>query len=182
MPTMSDSDPEFSRIVDSGGLGPAPERHEIVAGAGERHALARRFGLESLDRLSATLTLARVSSGQIRLNGRLSAGLAQSCVVSLEPVAQTVEEEFSLYYAETGDAPDGQGPGGEVVGLDDEESPEPLTDDCIDIGEAVAQQLALALDPYPRALGAAMQAVDADDRTEAARPNPFGPLVGLRKP
>lgn len=182
MPTMSDFDPEFSRIVDSGGLGPAPERHEIVAGAGERHALARRFGLESLDRLSATLTLARVSSGQIRLNGRLSAGLAQSCVVSLEPVAQKVEEEFSLYYAETGDAPDGQGPGGEVVGLDDEESPEPLTDDCIDIGEAVAQQLALALDPYPRAPGAALQAVDADDRTEAARPNPFGPLVGLRKP
>lgn len=195
MSALSDSRPEFSRVVDSGGVGPAPERHDVVAEAGECEALARRFGLESLDRLSATVTLTRVSGGQVRLVGRLSAGLAQNCVVSLEPVAQTVEEEFSLFYAEPAEAADawdardardgkgGQIRGGEVdVGLDDEASPEPLTDGCIDIGEAVAQQLALALDPYPRAPGAELHAVDADDRTEAAPPNPFGVLEGLRKP
>lgn len=192
MSALSDSRPEFSRVVDSGGVGPAPERHDVVAEAGECEALARRFGLESLDRLSATVTLTRVSGGQVRLVGRLSAGLAQNCVVSLEPVAQTVEEEFSLFYAEpveaadAWDARDGKGGqirGGEVdVGLDDEASPEPLTDGCIDIGEAVAQQLALALDPYPRAPGAELHAVDADDRTEAAPPNPFGVLEGLGKP
>jgi hypothetical protein len=132
---------EFSRPVAASGL-TEPETHRIEAGETERVALARRFGLRALDRLEAEVRLAPFGRG-VRLEATLEADVVQHCVVTLEPVANHISDRFALVY---GEAPAGDE--GTVV--------ESLEDETVDIGEAVAQQLSLALDPYPRAPGAAL--------------------------
>ena len=166
--------PEFSRLVDCAALATGPVRETIEATAAEREVLARRFGLVALTRLGAEVTLAPTTAGQVRLDGRLTAHVAQSCVVTLEPVEADIDENFTLYYAEAGT------PAGPSVDLpmDDEAWPEPIEDGRIDVGEAVAQQLALALDPYPRAPGASLDpAYRADDAAPPKAPNPFAALA-----
>ncbi len=83
------------------------------------------------------------ADGVVRLDASFAAELVQECVVTLEPVPSSIAEEFTLLFAATRDQ--------RTVVLDSaEETVEPLADGRIDIGEAVAQQLSLALDPYPR--------------------------------
>lgn len=141
--------PEFSRIVDVGGLGDHPHTREIAATPAERAALAERFGLHSLSKLSATLTLHRRGNRVVELRGHYEAELEQICVVSLEPVPAHIARSFRQIYS--ADLP-AEAVGEVVVDADDEEdeAPEPLIGNQIDLGEAVAQQLAVALDPYPR--------------------------------
>lgn len=146
---MSDPAPEFSRPVELGRLGSLEAVYPIAATPAEREALARRFGLLALHRLEAEVRLQRLARGMVRVSGSFAAEVVQACVVSLEPVASRLTEEFIVLYGPTG--PD------ETVVMDYEsELIEPLAGNSIDIGEAVAQQLAVALDPYPRAEGASL--------------------------
>ncbi|HEX4112102.1 MAG TPA: DUF177 domain-containing protein [Stellaceae bacterium] len=133
---------EFSRPVEVARLGTAEARYDIAATAAERAALAKRFDLLSLDRLEARVTLRRVADDRVQLNAALSADLAQTDVVTLDPVPGHIEDDFTLLFAEEA---------GDAGALDpDAELVEPLIDGRIDIAEAVAQQLSLAIDPYPR--------------------------------
>jgi uncharacterized metal-binding protein YceD (DUF177 family) len=113
----------------------------------ERRALALRFGLVSVERLAGHARLERCGKGEIvRLRGRLEAQVIQSCVVSLEDVRATVDEAFECRFTR---------PGGSVQGdLAWDDDVEPLEGAELDVGEIFAQQLVLALDPYPRAAGA----------------------------
>ncbi len=169
--------PEFCRTIDCDGLGPAPVWHDIEADAGEREALARRFGLERLDRLAAKVSLKRAGDSRIAVDGSFLADLAQACVISLVPVPEHIEESFSLVYA----SEEGAGAGDLVFTLDDDDWPEPLPDGKIDIGEAVAQQLASALEPYPRAPSAILENQGFDGSAGDAERNPFAVLTGLKK-
>jgi len=147
---MSSVRPEFSRRVELARVGALESTYPISAEAREREALARRFELLSLDRLEAEIRLKRVGGGMIRLTGRLSADVAQACVVSLEPVASALEQDFTVLYGAT--------ELDKIVMVDlESDAAEPFDGDAIDIGEAVAQQLALALDPYPRAPGVCLE-------------------------
>lgn len=165
---------EFSRPVDITRLGDAETWHSIEAGPAERLALAARFGLVALDLLRADLTISRIRGGAaIRVKGVLKADVVQSCVVSLEPVRSRVEEPFEIMYAPES--------GVEEVGFGadtDTEWPELLPEGPLDIGEMVAQQLSLALDPYPRAPGAVPpEGSSGESRSQ----NPFARLASLRK-
>jgi len=143
--------PEFSRRVELARVGALESTYPISAEPGERAALARRFELLSLDRLEAEIRLKRVGGGMIRLTGHFSADVAQSCVVSLDPVASALEQDFTVLYGATE-------PDKSVIMVDlESDAAEPFDGDAIDIGEAVAQQLALALDPYPRAPGVCVE-------------------------
>ena len=147
--------PELSRPVALERLGAAPYETRLVASEAERAALARRFGLLDLARLEARLSLRRTGptgpGARLRLSGRLEAEVVQACVVSLEPVASTLAEDFEQVYRL--DAPAGAGAEVTVGPGPEDEDPEPLGAGGLDLGEAVAQQLGLALDPYPRAPG-----------------------------
>lgn len=134
---------EFSRPIDVTRLGAAEARYEIVAGEAERVALARRFGLLSLDRLEARVTLRRLAGGMVRMTATLSADLSQTDVVTLDPLPGHVEDEFTLLFADEASDAGALDPEAELV--------EPLEGGHVDIAEAVAQQLSLAIDPYPRA-------------------------------
>ncbi len=145
---------EFSRPVviepwPDGGVEVA-----LAADPAERRALAHRFDLLELEALRATGRLERhAPSGEIWFEGWLEAAVVQACVLSLEPVPSTLREPIARRWRqlEGGLAPAAAGP--EVWRLEDDEV-DLVTGRALDLGEAVAEELALALDPYPRAADA----------------------------
>ena len=184
MAASPEPQPEFSRLVPVDRLGEAEITEEISAGPGERAALARRFGLLSLDRLSATLRLERAGARNlVRIAGRLAAEVTQACVVTLEPVSARLEKDFTLLY-DLDAAAQGEAEGARevIVEPEAEEPPEPVGQHGIDLGEAVAQQLAIALDPYPRAPGAALpEEPRAGAGGARAAEGPFAALESLKR-
>jgi uncharacterized metal-binding protein YceD (DUF177 family) len=175
MTKNQDIGPEFSRVIDIEGAGDTPALFPLEANATERAALARRFGLPAIDLLKAQIRLQRVHGGSaLRLTGRIEADLTQTCVVSLEPVQDHVDDEFTLLFA--ADAPS------DTIADDPEREEswaEPLPAGGLDIGEVVAQHLFLALDPYPRRADAALEGrwVEAPD---PAADSPFSALAKLK--
>jgi uncharacterized metal-binding protein YceD (DUF177 family) len=162
--------PEFSRLVPLARLGSEPVRESITAGAAEREALARRFGLLALDHLSATLELRRETGGVITLAATYEAAFVQSCVVSLEPVAGKLSECFSLRYGRSDEET-------QAISLDPEgEAFEPLAGEAIDVGEAVAQELSLALPAFPRHPDAVLE-----ESASAPTITPFAALEKLSR-
>jgi uncharacterized metal-binding protein YceD (DUF177 family) len=162
--------PEFSRRVALGSVGSEGRRLSLTATPEECAALAARFGIPGVETLSAELTLRpEPGGGAIGVTGRMRAEVVQSCVVTLDPVFQTVEEPVRLRLL-----PDGAEPGDE-----DPETPDELVAEGgeVDLGEAVAEQLSLALDPYPRAPGAELPGT-SDDGSAAG---PFASLAKLRR-
>lgn len=144
--------PEFSRLVSLARLGTEPFRQDIEADATERARLAARLDLVTLDRLTARVELVRLDKETFALHAAFEAEFAQSCVVTLDPVGGTASETFSLIYG----PPEAE----ETIGwtAEDDVAFEPLTGAAVDVGEAVAQQLALALPLFPRVPGASVEA------------------------
>jgi len=175
---------EFSRPLAVDRIAGNPSQVEIEADAAERAALAERFDLLSLDRFTARFTVRRLRKDLIRVKGRIAAGLVQACVVSLEPVPAEIDEEFELDFLEGGGGPGGDA--GEIE-LDAEaaDGPEPLMGPEIDLGEVAAEQLGLAIDPYPRRAGAEVPAEWATEPdpepVPAEKVNPFAALGKLKK-
>lgn len=169
---MSQPAPEFSRPFALDSLGHDAVTRRLEASPAERAALARRFGLLDLARLEAEVTLRWGAGGVLHLRGRLRAEARQACVVSLEPVPQTIDEDFELRFsrhvADPAEAGDEEGV--------DPDSPEPLPEGGLDLGEEVAQALSLALDPYPRAPGASLEVPG-----ESEPQGPFAALKGLKR-
>lgn len=164
---------EFSRLVELERLGADESVYEIVASPTERTALAQRFGLLRLNALSAHVSLRRVHGGvAVRVRGEINAEVIQTCVVTLAPVPSRLRESFALLLV-AGD----ESTRDVVVGLDDE-SEEPLPPGPLDIGEMVAQHLALALPQYPRAPDAAVDRRWSD--AGITRETPFAPLAKLK--
>jgi uncharacterized metal-binding protein YceD (DUF177 family) len=168
---MSPVAPEFSRLVALAQLSTRPFRQRIEATAEERQRLSRRFDLISLDRLEAEVELRRQSPEVILLEAEFAAEFAQCCAVTLEPVRGAVSDRFSLVY---GPAPEEEQ---EIALTTDEPAFEPLDGNSIDIGEAVAQELSLALPIFPRDPEATI------DQAATAEPlqGPFATLTRVRK-
>lgn len=141
--------PEFSRKLPvHRGVEPV-QSFKIAASAAECAALAKRFDLISLDSFSAEGTLTTLDGGRrALLRGHIAAKLVQRCVVTLEPVADVIGEAFALEYADDATA----AASAKELELDPEapDPPDPLDGEAVDVGEAAAEQLALALNPYPR--------------------------------
>jgi uncharacterized metal-binding protein YceD (DUF177 family) len=147
--------PEFSRLVRLAELTTQERTYEVEAGAAEREALARRFGLETLSRLAASVRLkTEARARRIRLAAHFEADVVQTCVVTLEPVPAHVEGDFEVLYDR-----DAKPLAREVVMDSGEIDVVPLDGESLDIGEAIAEELSLTIDPYPRASGAEVDAV-----------------------
>ena len=162
---MSGPAAEFSRRVALSRIGATPLCLRIVANANECRGLARRFDLVVLDRLTAEVSLHRRNDGLILLEAAVEAEFEQACVVSLEPVRGAIARRFALLYGLPEAAPS------EPESAEDDPVFEPLTGDAIDIGEAVAQEVSLALPEFPR---------DPEAQLDASAAEPeMGPLAGL---
>jgi hypothetical protein len=180
--------PEFSRPFLVEALGQICGGDEVIerieATEAERNAVARRLALVSLDRLAADLRLRRTKGGTvIAVSGHIEAEATQSCVVSLAPVRSQVAGDFtSRYSLAPADTDDTGGDSGLVeVDAAGDDPPEALGPDGLDLGETVVQQLAIALDPYPRCDDATLEALgwSGEDGDKAARESPFKGLKTL---
>jgi uncharacterized metal-binding protein YceD (DUF177 family) len=152
------------------------ERLDLVADDPERRSIAARLGLTALERLDAHAQLSRVGE-VVRAKGRLMASLQQTCVVTGDPVPAHVDEPFEVMFVRP---PEVSAP---------EEEIELGASDCdvvfydggsIDLGEAIADSLALSLDPYPRSAGAEAALREAGVITEE-QASPFAILAQLKR-
>jgi hypothetical protein len=175
--------PEFSRRVRVDDLPPSGRAIAAEANEGERKALARRLGLAGLARLELEGEVHAIRGGTVvRLAARLAADVTQTCVVTLGPLDRRIDADFVRLYAAGASA--GAKPDEEVFFDEEEEDIEPLVGNQIDAGEAAAEQLALELDPYPRAPGAelppaAPDAVAAGEAGEDEGATPFAALAAI---
>lgn len=152
------------------------ERIELVAGDEERQVIAQRLGLASLGRLDANAMLER-DGPRVRAKGRLRAVLEQFCVATGDPVAEHVDEPFDLTFLP---APEDHGPDDEIeLGEDDCDT---IFHDgsAIDLGTAIADTLALAMNPYPRSPDAESVLSEAGVVSEE-QASPFAVLAKLKK-
>lgn len=167
--------PEFSRPVRIDSLTPTPRSHGIAAEPGELKRLAGRFSLVAIERLEAEAQLSR-NGDDVIASGSLSAAVVQSCAATSAPVPAEVHEEFRIVFRP------------QPVRAGEEDEIELGSSDldvvfyegsAIDLGEAVAETLSLALEPYPRAPDAdeALRAAGVKNEEEAGV---FGALAALR--
>ena len=165
---------EFTRIFDAARL-PAGEQL-LEANETERDALAQRFGLIAVKALKARLTL--VPDGPtVRATGRLEAQVVQSCAVSGDDLPARINEPVALHFVPAIAVPDGEA----ELELDAADLDEIEMDGTrFDLGEAVAQGMALAIDPYAEGPTAKQARRKAGLLDEGAS-GPFAALKGLLK-
>jgi uncharacterized metal-binding protein YceD (DUF177 family) len=165
--------PEFSRPIRIDTIGEGSRDIAIEADADERRRLAGRFGLAGIDRLEARFAVVR-EGATIVATGTVSAQVTQACSVTGEPLATTVDEAATLRF---------------VDGIDVEEDMElsedaldtlPIENGAVDLGEAAAETMALALDPFPRAPNAE-QVLRAAGVVSEDEVQPFNALAAALK-
>ncbi len=174
---------ELSRLIDIADLQGQRTTLDISATEEEERALAARFGVTTIRNLKASVTLTPFASGnKVAMKGRFDAEIEQNCVVTLVPVINRVEGEFLAEFVEGAflDNHDDI-----EFAVDDDDPPEPILNGRLEIGELIAQNLGLAIDPFPRAPGAIFEGVILRDEAPQAtmkdgRPNPFAVLERLK--
>jgi uncharacterized metal-binding protein YceD (DUF177 family) len=158
--------PEFHRPISLDRIGPHGLDITVEATPAECSALAERMNLPAVLALSCTFHLIREGRDIVLARGALHASVTQTCVISLEDFDAPVEETFQVCFVPSGE---------ETDDIDPESEDEiPYEGNLIDLGEAAAEQLGLALDPYPR-----MQGVELPATEETPEPHPFAALRRL---
>lgn len=157
------------------------EERLIEVNGAEREAIASLLDLIALDRLSFAFLVHRRGQGRLALQGTLSASMTQTCVVSLDPVASTLEGPVEIEFwplhlitdrAETVAEAASHGPLG---------WPEPIVDNKIDLGPVIYETLAIALDPYPKREGVSFQWSEGSAEANAEpTQSPFAVLKRLK--
>jgi uncharacterized metal-binding protein YceD (DUF177 family) len=166
--------PEFSRHQILTDPPQAGVEDRLEASPAECAALAERFGIEALKHFSARFTRKPYPGGGLLISGRLKAEPVQLCIVSLEPVTERLDKPFTLVVL----PPDG-------TLSEDPDGPDEIQADAtghFDLGEALAEELSLSLNPYPRQAGAhlPLPPEEAAEAAEAPPRNPFAKLAALR--
>ena len=167
--------PELSRTVKLSEIGNSAKTATLLATEDECTALAKRFDLPSIKSISAEYVL-KANDEKITFAGTIHSKLQQMCAISGEAFSVTIKEPFNIAFVD------------KIAEPENEEEIELEADDCdliaidgnqIDIGEAAAQTLYLALPPYPRGPAADQIAAKAGLKSEAEA-GPFGVLAALK--
>ena len=161
----------FSRKMRVSAAGVLERR--VEASVAECAALAAAFGLPAVLRLAGEFVLTPEAGGVFAATVRLAARVRQVCVVTLEEFEVELREEEELRFVPAWAVKEGA-----EVELDFEtlEGPDEIIygGELIDLGAALAEQLALALDPYPR-----MPGVEMPEVSDEPEPHPFAALRRL---
>jgi len=167
-------EPEFSRLIPLSEIGVGAVERQIRANTEELAALAKRFELPSIEKLEAKLAVRRDGEA-ILVEGGMAASVTQSCVITGDPVAAGIDEPMLIRFVREPEyAPDSE------IELETEDCDSMFHDGkTIDLGEAAAQSLLLALNPFPRGPDAEtfMKEAGVKDESEAG---PFGALAALK--
>lgn len=169
-PPTSQGDGELSRLIRVRNLPAVAMR--IDADEAERARLAERFGVRAVHMLTASVGL-EPDGARVRAKGRLSATIEQHCAVSGEPFPTAIDEPIDLLFVPASGSA-GVSFDEEVELASDELDQIDFTGDSFDLGEAVAQTLGLAIDPYAQGPDANAVRAEAGIVTDDA---PSGPLA-----
>lgn len=176
--------PPFSYPVKVGHVSANPIKVHLSADENERKALAEAWDVLDVGSLEAEADVMRWKRDGVRIKGTARAHLTQACVVTLEPVEADIEEPFEALFLPEGSrlARMETGESGEVV-IDAEgpDMPETFTGDTIDVGAAVAEFVALAIEPYPRKEGVEFLPHIEDDENGEKGGSPFAVLEKWRR-
>ena len=139
--------PEFSRPVSLRQIVGHPL--QLEANEAERTALAHRFAISKVESLQADVSLDR-KGDKVDAKGTLVADIVQPCAVSGEDFPVHIEEEIGFRFVPEGAIDPALAEGDEIeIELEASDLDEiDYVGDAIDLGEAIAQTLALAIDPY----------------------------------
>jgi uncharacterized metal-binding protein YceD (DUF177 family) len=170
-------DLELSRRLRLDRVPPSGVVLDIETSDVERNALTQRFGVLAVPELTAYVVLRAEGTGLWRVDGRLRALVVQACGITLDPVEQRIDETFDLRFTTEVEEID-RDTGELVVGA---EAPEPLHGDTLDLGEIVADQLGLAIDPFPRKPGAQLADILHSTAAPTAEEGPFAALAALKQ-
>lgn len=162
--------PILSEPIDLATLGDAPRTIGITASPDQCARLAASFHLPAIPNLSGRFKLSRRGTGPVSAQLDLSAIVTQTCVVSLDAFDQPINERTTLTLLTSTQA----------AAIDphasiDPDAPDDIIADgtIIDLGAILAEQLALALDPYPRKSGVIL--------TNAVTDAPASPFASLAR-
>ena len=154
---------------------------EIEADSATRSAMAEIAGLREISLARGSFDLSPRSGGRVHVAGHLSARIGQTCVVTLEPIENEIDEDIDLMFAPAEQIPE---IGDEIVDEEIEigqgevpEPPEPIINGMIDLGRLATDVLFLAIDPYPRKEGAVFEPKVAKADPED---HPFAALKALQ--
>ncbi|MBC2859337.1 DUF177 domain-containing protein [Stappia sp. 28M-7] len=175
----------FSHRQDVQHLTVKPLVVELRPDAAQLQRIAEAYSLVGLSDVLGRFELRRWRREGVAVEGALKARATQTCVVTLAPVEQVIDETFSMRFDPDADALAGVAEDGEIdVDAFAEDPPDLLEGSRIDLGAILCEQLALALDPFPRAPGAELPDGygDAnDDEVDDKPPSPFAVLERFRK-
>lgn len=178
-PTDKPTDPwrvpvMVAQIPDTG-LHRAFEASEAI-----RAAMADIAGLREIVSASASFDLKLKSNGRVHVTGEVHAQIGQTCVVTLDPIENEIDEAVDLMFAPPEQIPTLAALVDEAAHSEDEEvpdPPEPIVNGVIDLGRLATDILFLAIDPYPRKSDAVFtrpaEIIDPAD-------HPFAALKALR--
>ncbi len=162
----------FSRVLALRAL-VAPRPFALAATADEAAAVARLFAIEAVSGLRVAGALEPVHA-RYRLRGAVEAQVTQRCVVTAEPVTADVVAPFDRFLV-VADAPGEEG----AIEVDPEaDDVDYLDGSAVDVGAVAVEELALALEPYPRAPDAdqTLAALRSDEHAD----HPFAALARRR--
>lgn len=152
---------------------------DLEANEATRQAMAKIAGLRELASAHAEFDLRPENGGTVHVTGRLQARVGQTCVVTLDPVENEIDEAIDVTFAPVDplDRLDDQSDEDDDGESDVSDKPEPIEGGMIDLGRLATDVLFLAIDPYPRKPGAVFEsqiaAADPED-------HPFAALKALK--
>jgi uncharacterized metal-binding protein YceD (DUF177 family) len=152
---------------------------DIEAGAATRHAMAEVAGLREILSAHASLDVTPKGGGRVHVAGHVRARIGQTCVVSLEPIENDIDEAIDLIFAPPEQIPELADLVDEAAESDTEipDPPEPIVNGVIDLGRLATDALFLAIDPYPRRPDAVFEPPVVTDDPED---HPFAALKALQ--
>ena len=135
----------------------------------ECRSLASRFHFLDVKSLSAELSIRKSARDCWEVTGQLKGLIMQACVATGDALCENVDFLIEERYVRMDCSPD------EVEVHADEA--EPLENGAINIGEMLAQSLAIAVTPWPRAVGAPETFTSGEKLPD----HPFAGLAALKR-
>ena len=167
-------------VLPSSGL-----KLKIEANEAEGEALARDVEILSIESFKAELLFRRWRKDGISLKGRIFANVAQQCVITLEPVHSEIVEDFERVFLPEGSKlakPEINAEGEMILDPEGQDIPDLFAGKTLDAWSILTEHLQLALDPFPRALGATLAEFSdiVREGTEDEVGSPFAALAALK--
>ncbi|MFV0430854.1 MAG: YceD family protein [Alphaproteobacteria bacterium] len=144
--------------------------------------IAQWLNIVAIKDLKVRLQLQRVDTKNALLDGKITAKLVQSCIISLEDIPENLHFSFERNFTDKLETPNST----HEEDWENLDSEQELWDGkTIDIAQVILEELALNMNSYPKKEGVTLEAISSVDTTlnikegEVKQDNPFAALKNL---